>query len=99
MTRIAFMARQVDRSIDVDRQIGVDLDETAVVPLIPVVAAPALAGDVFHAEAFTGWKRDVLERAAAAAVNGGFEYRAKPLARNHEAAAEGIVPIDERSAP
>src|SRR4029434_265543 len=89
MTRVAFVARQVDRPVDVDRQIGVDLDQTAVVALIPVVAAPALTCDVFDGEAFTRWKRDALQRAAATAVNRGFEYGIEPLTRDHENAAEG----------
>src|SRR4030095_14450585 len=95
MTRVTFVARQVDRPIDVDRQVGVDLDQTAVVALIPVVAAPALACDVFDGEAFTGWKRDVLQRAAATAVNRGFEDGIQPLTRDHETAAEGVVAGDQ----
>src|SRR6185369_2156168 len=99
MTGVAFVAGQVDRSIDVDRQVGVDLDQTAVVPLIPVVAAPALAGDVLDREAFTRWQRDVLQRPAAAAVDRGFEYRVEPLARDDETAAERVVAVYEWSVP
>ena len=46
---IAFVTREVDGAVDVDRQVGIDLDQAPVVALVPVVAAPALAGDVFDA--------------------------------------------------
>jgi hypothetical protein len=50
MAGIAFVAGEVDRAIDVDRQVGVDLDQAAEVALVPVVAAPRLVGDVLDGE-------------------------------------------------
>ena len=62
---VALVARQVDGAIDIDRQIGVDLNQAAIVALIPVVAAPGLVGDVLDREALVRRQRDVLERTIA----------------------------------
>ena len=61
MSRVAFVAREVDRAVDVNRQIGIHLDQASIVALIPVVAAPRLVGDVFDGEAFVRRKRHVLQ--------------------------------------
>ena len=75
VTGIALVAREIDRAVDVDRQVRVDLDQAPVVALIPVVAAPALAGDVLDAETLAGRQRDVLQRAAAAGIDRCLEHR------------------------
>ncbi len=51
MAGVPLVARQVDGAIDVNRQIGVDLDQAAIVALIPVVATPRLVRHVLDGEA------------------------------------------------
>ena len=96
MARIAFVAGEVDRAIDVDRQVGVDLDQAAEVALVPVVAAPRLVGDVLDGEVLVRRQLDVRARALAAGADRGLEHRVELLARNHERAPPGVVPLDER---
>ena len=97
MTRIAFVARQVDRAIDVDRQIGVDLDQALEVALIPVVAAPRLVGDVLDREA-------LLHRQVDAAACGRGSRGSPPGTRDRagrrddERLLEAIVALDQRAA-
>ena len=38
MARITFVAAEIDRSADSDRQVGVDLDETTIVALVIIIA-------------------------------------------------------------
>ena len=97
MARVPLVACEIDGAIDVDREIGVDLNEAAVIALIPVVAAPALVGDVLDGEAFARRQRDVLERPAAARVDGRREDRIEAILRDDEARAELVVAIDHRS--
>ena len=72
---VALMAREVHGPVDVDRQIGVYLDDAAESALVPVVAAPRLVGDVLHRETLVGRERDVLLRAFAAGGDCRFETR------------------------
>ena len=97
MARVALVAGEIDRAIDVDRQIGIDLDQAAEVALVPVVAAPRLVGDVLDGEVLAGRQRDVRQRALAARADRRLEHRVELLARNHERAAPRVVPLDQRS--
>ena len=82
MPRISFVAREVDRAVDINRQIGVDLNQAAEVALVPVVPAPRLVGDVLDREPLVGGQRDVLHRAVAAGLDGGLKDRVELLARD-----------------
>ena len=93
------MARQIDRAVDVDRQVGVDLDDARELALVPVVGAPRLARDVFDGEAFVGRQLDVLLRPGAAFVDRRVEHLLQPVARDDELLAEGFVAIDQRFGP
>ena len=73
--RIALVAGQIDGAVDVDRQVGVDLDQAAEVALVPVVAAPRFVGHVLDGELLAGRQRDVLARALAARLDGRLEHR------------------------
>jgi hypothetical protein len=95
---IAFVAGEIHGAIDVNGQIGIDLDQAPEVALIPVVAAPGLVGDVLDREAFRAWKPDVGERPFAAAVNRGLEDGVDLVARNHEPPAELVVARHQRAA-
>src|SRR5204863_5939586 len=55
--------------IDVHRQIGIHLDNTAKVPFVPIVTAPRFIGNVFDAEVFVRRQLDVHECAFAARLN------------------------------
>ena len=58
------MTREIDRAIDVDRQVGIDLDQAAIVALIPVVTAPRFVRDVLDRKRFAGGKLDMRQRPA-----------------------------------
>ncbi len=51
MAGIAFVRGQIDGAININRQIGVYLDDTAIISLVPIVSAPRFIGDVFDARA------------------------------------------------
>ena len=97
MSRVAFVAREVDRAVDVNRQIGIHLDQASIVALIPVVAAPRLVGDVFDGEAFVRRKRHVLQGSLTARRDRGLKYRVELLARNHERPPPGVVARGQRA--
>ena len=87
MAGIALVAGEVDRAVDVDRQVGVDLDQAAEPALIPVVAAPRLVGHVLDGELFVGRQLHVRERSLAARLNGGLEHRVELVRRESRTAA------------
>ena len=97
MSRITFVAGEIDGAIDVDRQIGIDLDEAAIVALKPVVAAPRLVRHVFDRERFVRRQRDVLQRARAAAVDGRFEDGVEFVFRNNEVFFVRVEAIGDRA--
>ena len=49
---VAFVTREIDRPVDVDRQVSVDLNQAAIPALVPVVAAPWFIGDVLDRKRF-----------------------------------------------
>jgi hypothetical protein len=90
------VAREVDRAVDVDRQIGVDLDQAAEITLVPVIATPRLVGDVLDREPLVGRERDVLHRAVAAGLDGGLEDGIELVARDDEWPSPRVVACGER---
>ena len=46
MSGVTFVGGEVDRAIDEDRQIGVDLDEAVEIAFLPIVTAPRFIGHV-----------------------------------------------------
>jgi hypothetical protein len=97
VARIAFVAGKIDRPIDIDGQIGVDLDDAAEAALVPVVRAPRLAGDVLDGELLVRRQRDMCLRSRAAFADRCGEDGVKLLARNDELLPEVLVPLDERA--
>src|SRR6185295_1284599 len=95
MTRIALVAGQVDRAVDRNRQVRVDLDQALVVALVPVVAAPGLARDVLDGEALVGGQRDVPRRAIAAFRDRGAKDSVHLFLRDLELPARGLVTLHE----
>src|SRR5438093_13060380 len=99
MPGISFVTGQVERAIDVNRQIGVDLNHAPVAALIPVVAAPGLVRDVLDGERLHRRKADVGERPGAAFGDGAIEYAREAIARNNEVPAERFVALTRRAWP
>jgi hypothetical protein len=89
------VAGEVDRPVDEDRQVRVDLDQAVEVSLVPVVAAPRLAGHVLDHEALIRRQLDVLERPPPALVDGGLEDRVEPVAGDDEPLPERLDPGGE----
>ena len=97
VARISLVAGQIDRAIDVDRKVGVDLDQAVVIALVPVVAAPRLVGDVLDSERFAGRKLYVGQCPAAAFGNRAIEDALQPVLRDDELLPVGVEAFDERA--
>src|SRR5688500_10276636 len=92
MTRIAFVRGEIDRTIDKDRQVRVDLDQAPQVALIPVVAAPRLVRDVFEREALTLRQIDIRCRPPPRLRDRGLEDRVELLSWNDKRAPVLLQP-------
>ena len=79
MPRIAFVAAEVDGPADPDRKIGVDLDEAVGIALVPIVAAPALAGDELEVKRSSAGSAICSSVRRAAFGDGGAHHRLQPL--------------------
>src|SRR5262245_6746350 len=99
MSRIPLMTGEVDGPIDVHRQIGVDLDETSILALIPVVAAPGLVRHVFDGEALAQWQLHVCRGARAALLDRRLKHQVELVAWDGEWFAPTAVPFEERPFP
>src|SRR5207244_1628491 len=88
----------IDGAVDEDRQIGIDLNQTAVAALIPVVSAPRLVVHVLDGEALAVRQRHVRERARAATLDRLPEYGFELLARDDELLPIGFVALRDRAA-
>src|SRR4051794_16713808 len=97
VARITLVRCEVDCAVDVDRQVGIDLDDALVTALVPVVAAPRLVAHVFNREALLIWQRDPVPRTPAALVDGPVEYVGKAICWNDELGSKSIKPLDERA--
>src|SRR6478672_7985622 len=97
MSWVPLVAGQVDRAIDVNREVGVHLDQAAKASLIPVVAAPGFVRDVFDREPLISGEPDVLDRLFPARPYGALENAIEPVARHDEPSPERLVAIDERA--
>src|SRR3546814_8766976 len=81
---IAFVAAEVERAREADRQIGVDLDQAVIAALIIIIAAPALVGHEFEAEAFAFGHRNRRHATPAAARDRGVDGLLQPVLRDCE---------------
>src|SRR5688572_24503075 len=98
MAGIAFVAREIDCPVDVNRQVGVDLNEAAVAALVVVVTAPRLVRDVFDGEALAFRQPNVLQSTAAALTDRRVEHTTELIGRDHKTRSEPVVALDERAA-
>ena len=78
------MRSQINRAIDVDRQIGIYLNDAVIIPLVPIITAPWFIGDVFDAEIFIGRQFDVGERSFATRLDRELKNRVQLVFGNHE---------------
>src|SRR3546814_19800015 len=85
---IAFVAAEVERAREADRQIGVDLDQAVIAALIIIIAAPALVGHEFEAEAFAFGHRNMRHAPPAAARDRGVDGFLQPVLRDSETRSE-----------
>src|SRR5580765_8829788 len=97
MSRVALVTGQVDGPIDVNREVGVDLDQAAKPSLIPVVAAPRLVRDVLDREFLVGWQLDVLKRSFPTRLDGALKHLIELVARDDECFPVRRVSLDERA--
>ena len=89
--------RQINRAIDIDRQIGIHLNDAVIIPLVPIIAAPRFIGDVFNAEIFIGRQFDVGERAFATRFDRELKHSVQLVLGNHERLPPLLVTLQERS--
>src|SRR5207302_4841620 len=99
MAGIPFVTREIDRAIDVDREVRVHLNEAAVSALIPVVAAPRLVPHVLDREALLWRQLHVPQRAPAPLGDRAIEHRRHAVGWDHEPLTERLVAIGERAGP
>src|SRR3546814_1515860 len=88
---------EVEREREADRQIGVDLDQAVIAALIIIIAAPALVGHEFEAEAFAFGHRNMRHAPPAAARDRGVEGFLQPVLRDSETLEIGLDAGPERA--
>ena len=89
------LRREIDSAVNRDGQVNVHLNQASVLPLVPVVTAPRFARDVLDRERL-GWRKgEMLERAGAARIDRGAEYRVHAIARNQEPVTKDCVSLRE----
>ena len=92
MAGIAFVAAEIDRPAHPHRQVGIDLDQAAVIALIPIVARPAPAGDELEREA-------LARRAAGCGRRCGAGIRRSPRASPASSRSGGMTKRSGRPRP
>ena len=97
VTGVALVRGQIDGPINVDRQIGVHLDDAAIIALVPIVTAPRFIGDVFNCEIFVRRQLDVRECAFATRLDRELKDSVQFVFWNHERPAPVLVTLQERS--
>lgn len=90
------MGGEIDRPVDRDGEVRVDLDQAPVAALVPVVGGPGLTVHVLEREALLGGEGDARARPVAAGGDGGAEGLVQAVARDDEGLAERLVPLRER---
>src|SRR5688572_19079322 len=94
MSGVTLVTRQVDRTIDIDRQIDIHLNQAAVISLIPVVTAPRLSSDVLDLERFPLRQRRMFHGPLAASPNGCLKHGIEFVRRNDELPPVRLVALD-----
>src|SRR5258708_34299415 len=97
MAWVTFMCSQINRAIDIDAQIGIHLDDSAIIPFVPVVAAPRFVSYVFDAEIFVGRQLDVRESALATCLDRKLKHSVQFVLGKHKRSPPILVPLQEWS--
>ena len=82
--RVGFVTTKIDRPVDMDGQIGVDLNQAVAVSLVPVVTTPRFVGDILETEALALRQRKMGCAAFATLDDGGIENRLEPIRGDDE---------------
>jgi hypothetical protein len=90
VARIALVAAQIQGAADIDRQVGVDLDQAVGPALVPVVAAPRLLGDERQVELLARRQLDVLLGLGLAGGDAGLHHRLELVGGDDVAVLEGV---------
>src|SRR5438094_6764883 len=98
MTRITFVRGEIDRAIDVARQIGIYLNHTVEIALEPIVTAPRFIGHVLDGETLVRRKRNVRQRPGAALLDRELKDGIEFFFRDHERLAPHFVALPQRIA-
>ena len=98
MTRITFVRGEIDRAIDVDRQIGIHLNHTVEIAFVPIVTAPRFVGHVLNGETLVRRKRNMRQRAGTTFPDRSLKHRIELLFRNHKWLPPLLVAFPQRSA-
>src|SRR5581483_11874762 len=97
MSRVTLVRSQINRAIDVNRKIGIYLNNAVVMPLVPVIAAPRFIGDVFNSEIFIGRQFDVRDRAFPARLDRESKHCVEFLFGNKEIPPPLLISLKKRS--
>ena len=92
MAGIAFVTSYINDIVDKDVEIGVDLDQTVIISLIPVVSSPRLVRDKFQVETFIIGQFKMQLRALPAFRDSSLNDRIKFSWRNHETFCQLLQP-------
>ena len=92
---VTLVTGEIDGAVDVDREVGVDLDEAVEAALVPVVATPGFVGDVLDLETLVRREVDVEAGLLASLLDRGAEDGVELVDGNDELVAEGLVAGDE----
>src|ERR1044071_2290706 len=97
MTWITLVRREIDCTIDVDRQIGVYLNDAMKIALVPIVTAPRLIGHVLDDETLFRWKCEMRQCPGAAFLNRRLKHRIEFFFRNDKRFSPGLVSLPKRT--
>src|SRR5436190_24071438 len=97
MTGITFVRREIDRAIDVVRQIGVHLNHAMEIAFVPIVSAPRLIGHVLDGETLVRRKRNVRPRPGAAFLDSELKHGIEFFLRNHKRLPPFLVALPQRT--
>src|SRR6266705_589461 len=87
--------REIDRAIDVDRQIGVHLNHTVKISLVPIVTAPRFIGHVLNDETLVRRKFNVRQSPGAAFLDRSLKHVIEFVFRNYNRLPPFLVTLPQ----
>src|SRR5919204_2817008 len=96
MAGITFVRCQVDCAIDVDRQIGVDLNYAMEISFVPIVPAPWFIGHVLDRETLVRRQRNVRQSPGATFLDRELKHRIEFFLRDHKWFSPFLVALPQR---